>query len=104
MSRGCSGYNRRVFFLFQPMFTGVLCVFSTCVLRCFRVVYFLLDSGLQAFNLLVIVGPLGHDPHRGVQLGLFGHGVVALKSGTLSRVTAWFGNLSTGDENMLHLV
>lgn len=45
------------------------------------VVCALLHSGLQTFNLLVVIGPLGHDPHRSLQLGLLGHGVVTLRSG-----------------------
>lgn len=57
----------------------------TCAVRLCRMVPALLHSGLQTLNLLVVVGPLGHDPHRRLQLGLFGHGVVALRSGRNSK-------------------
>lgn len=50
----------------------------TCGLLLRHVVRSVLDSSLQAFDLLVVVGPLCHDPHRSLQLGLFGHRVVAL--------------------------
>lgn len=41
----------------------------------------LLHSALQAFDLLVVVGPLGHDPDGRLQLGLLGHRVVTLRTG-----------------------
>lgn len=61
----------------------LLRVFGTCALLLCCVVHFLLDSGLQAFNLLVVIAPLGHDPHRSLQLGLLGHGVVTLRPGKM---------------------
>lgn len=40
----------------------------------------LLHSALQPFDLLVVVCPLGHDPHGRLQLGLLGHRVVTLRT------------------------
>lgn len=62
---------------------GVLWVLSTWGLLLWSMVCSLLDSGLQTFNLFVIIGPLGHNPHRSLQLGLLGHRVVTLKSGEM---------------------
>ena len=72
----------------RPMFCTYFtckCFFSRvlstwCVLLLSAVIYSLLDSRLQTFNLLVVIAPLGHDPHRRLQLGLLGHGVVTLTS------------------------
>jgi len=69
-------------------------------------VFPLLDFALQAFDLLVVVAPLGHDPHGGVQLGLFGLGVVALKHGdgaTLSRGQACLEGSSRRDARRFHV-
>lgn len=38
-----------------------------------------LEAHLQLFDLLVVVLPLGDDPHGSFQLGLFGHRIVTLQ-------------------------
>lgn len=53
----------------------------TCALVLCGAVCALLHSALQPFDLLVVVGPLGHDPHGGLQLGLLRHRVVTLRKG-----------------------
>lgn len=51
---------------------------GTCALLLRRVGR--LDPRLEAFYLLIVVGPLRHDSHCSLQLRLLGHRVVALLS------------------------
>lgn len=61
------------------IFISCVCLQITCALLLCAGVCSTLDLGLQTFDLLIVVGPLGHDPHGSLQLGLLGHRVVTLR-------------------------